>query len=446
MTTTARQHRPLELPSGPVAKGLDRRPEQWDEWSATIPHDCEADAASQDRAEARAGRRRLLGIDAARGVALLGMFAVHVVSPADADGNMSTAWTLAAGKSSALFAVLAGIGLAFLSRPSELVRASRWWRTALTPLVRGILIALLGLALGLVIPVESAQVILPYLGVMFLLSLPLLTLGPRALLSLAVCWAVLGPVASHLLRAGRTDTAQPPNLTLELLLSNPGDVVSALLLTGYYPAATWMAYLCLGMGLGRLDLTRRRVALWLVVAGTVTVAVTLMVSRLLLGRLAGLQHLADDVMPVMPLEDFTDVLVWGGEGTAPTTSWWWLASAAPHTGTPTDLAYTGGIALLVLGCALGLAHAFPGLIAMLARPGSMTLTLYTTHLLLLMSPLAALPEGAHLAAQVVLALAFAVWWGRSFSRGPLEWLVWRVASALNPQPARHAGRALPRPG
>lgn len=48
---------------------------------------------------------RLLGLDAARGVALLGMMAVHALLLVDDDGNPTTAFTLAAGRSAALFAV-----------------------------------------------------------------------------------------------------------------------------------------------------------------------------------------------------------------------------------------------------------------------------------------------------------------------------------------------------
>jgi hypothetical protein len=74
----------------------------------------------------------------------------------------------------------------------------------------------------------------------------------------------------------------------------------------------------------------------------------------------------------------------------PTTTWWWQAVASPHTGTVFDLVGTTGSSLAVLGICLLLAQAAARtsarslaptrwLVAMLAAAGSMTLTLYSLH-------------------------------------------------------------------
>jgi uncharacterized membrane protein len=55
---------------------------------------------------------RLRGIDAARGLALLGMLAVHLLPSRDDDGAISLSYRLASGRAAATFAVLAGVGLA----------------------------------------------------------------------------------------------------------------------------------------------------------------------------------------------------------------------------------------------------------------------------------------------------------------------------------------------
>jgi len=59
---------------------------------------------------------RLAGVDVARGLALLGMAAVHIFPEQSADGGLHPAYVVAAGRASALFAVLAGVGLALLRR------------------------------------------------------------------------------------------------------------------------------------------------------------------------------------------------------------------------------------------------------------------------------------------------------------------------------------------
>src|SRR3712207_8805694 len=80
-----------------------------------VPGDVPGTRASTDtRADGRP-RARLVGIDAARGIALVGMMAVHNFEATDQDGELSLAWSLAAGKSAALFALLAGVGIAFAS-------------------------------------------------------------------------------------------------------------------------------------------------------------------------------------------------------------------------------------------------------------------------------------------------------------------------------------------
>src|SRR6266511_5488274 len=65
------------------------------------------------------------------------------------------------------------------------------------------------------------------------------------------------------------------------------------------------------------------------------------------------------------------------------TSWWRLASPAPYSSTPVDLVHTLGAAMALLGAVLLLTRII--LVARVLRPvavaGSMTLTLYSAHVL-----------------------------------------------------------------
>ena len=79
-------------------------------------------------------------------------------------------------------------------------------------------------------------------------------------------------------------------------------------------------------------------------------------------------------------------------GTTPTTDWRWLLISSPHSGTTFDLAHTCGTsAATVLGCACSLSSAprkraaRPDLA--LRRHRSMTLTLYSLHVLVLSASL-----------------------------------------------------------
>lgn len=412
------RHTTVDLPAP------DAPTEVWDEWSAAIPHDCEVEDVAPASTDAGAGRRRLAGIDAARGLALLGMVAVHVVNAGQ--DEVSLPWRLSSGSSSALFALLGGIGLAFMSGRTRIPSGKEWWRSTRRLTVRGLAILVIGLLLGEVIPVDKAGVILPYLGLLFVLSVFFLRLRSRTLFLLAGAWAVGGPVLSNLLRAG----AEEPfavNLTVGDVVAAPAGSLEYILVSGLYPVLTWFPYLLAGLGLGRLDLSARRHVLGITLAGAALWLGATAASWWAL-QAGGLERLAADESGRLRLEELTGLLVWGGNGTAPATSWWWFASAAPHTGLPLDLARTTGVALLVLGVSMATASVADRLVRPLAVPGSMTLTLYTLHLLLLLPVLIeGLPDGLGYVAHVAVLVAFAFLWHRFFSRGPLEALVWWLA-------------------
>ena len=67
---------------------------------------------------------RIVGIDIARCLALVGMIATHVLAARNPDGSLGFAEVVAGGRASALFAVLAGVSLALMSGGAEPVRGA----------------------------------------------------------------------------------------------------------------------------------------------------------------------------------------------------------------------------------------------------------------------------------------------------------------------------------
>jgi len=373
------------------------------------------------------GSRRLLGVDATRGLALLGMMAVHVLPSTAADGSLTTSHLVAGGRSAATFAVLAGVGLALLTGGPDPPAGRRHAGAAAGLVVRALAIGVIGLLLG---EVESGvAVILAYYAVLFLIAAPLLGLraGPLAALSVAI--AVIVPVLSF---AARDDDGLPfggRNPTFETLAESPGAFPEALLVTGYYPALAWTAYLCAGMAAGRLALRRRRTAGRLLALGLAVAVAASVASELLLGPAGGRDAIeatvADPNAPA-PLDHQL-------YGNVPTTTWWWLTVDLPHSSTPFDLVHTTGAAIALLGLLLLLARAgrlARALMAPVAAAGSMTLTLYSAHVLLLSSK--ALPADAETsyAVQVAAALVVALVWRRFVGRGPVEAAVAAAAGAV----------------
>ena len=137
-------------------------------------------------------------------------------------------------------------------------------------------------------------------------------------------------------------------------------------------------------------------------------------------------------------------------GSPPATEWWWLGIRAPHIGTTPDLIHTTGTALLVLGACLLVVP----LVGRWARPlvaaGSMTLTLYTGHVLAgamgaldeRVTALADLPDSRVLLVHVVTALVVATVWGSPERRGPLEALAAAAAARAAERPGTWRTRSL----
>ncbi|WNV76039.1 heparan-alpha-glucosaminide N-acetyltransferase domain-containing protein [Geodermatophilus sp. DSM 44513] len=402
--------------------------------AADLAHACDpaqpGDVAGTPSSTAPAQRSnaRLIGIDAARGIALFGMMAVHTIDSVDADGDVSLAWTLSAGKSAALFALLAGVGVAFATGRRVRPTTRTWPGYAAALLVRALLIGAVGLLLGSVVPADYAAVILPYYALLFVLAIPLIGLSSRALVALAATIAVAVPLLSHWSRSGTPVRDTVPNLTFGALLGDPGQTLRELALTGVYPALPWMAYLCAGLAVGRALLTSRRTVALLTLTGAGLVAAAQLTSWLLLDVLGGRADLAAaSTASGMTSAQLGEALAVGWSGTTPTDTAWWLATLAPHSTTPLDLASTIGLGLVVLGVCILLGRTTTALLRPLAAAGSMTLTLYSLHVL----GLAVLPGGVTgLLVHIALVVSFALLWSRYHARGPLEEVVARTTGVV----------------
>jgi uncharacterized membrane protein len=375
---------------------------------------------------------RLRGIDAARGLALLGMMATHLLPTFEADASLTPTWIglTFSGRAAALFAVLAGVGLA-LSTGKQVPPEG----TALNAARRGValralVIAAVGFSLG---GLEvNVAIILVHYALLFLCILPFLGLKLKALCAWAVGWTVLSPVLAYLLRPWLM-AANPPlhlghNPSWEDL-STPLPLLGDLFLTGYYPAFQWLAYLLVGLVLGRLPLTKAMVPVLLLTGGTAVAALAKALGTAAMenwGGRAALEQVLN--APGYPLASVLQVNLTGirQEG-----SWWWLASAAPHSATPLDLAHTSGVAAAVVGACLLLGRLAEWLDLDLLLPlrgaGAMTLTLYSAHVWVVsgfyLKPLpAGWTEDGIYFAQAFTALLVGTVFVLLKWRGPLEWL------------------------
>lgn len=365
--------------------------------------------------------RRLVGIDAARGLALIGLMAIHLL-PAwnEETGEASWSWRLFSGDSAALFALLAGVGLALTSGGRHPHEGRTMTADRIGLVVRAMLIAIVGLWIGTLMSEDPpAYNILIYYGVFFLLAIPFLHAGPKFLFISAAIFGVVSP----LLMQGLQDVLPEfvsYNPTFTDLLTQPGATASQLLLTGTYPALPYMTYLLVGLGLGRLNLRKTEVQARLVVVGVGLAIFARVTSYVLLYAFGGYQQLLD--ASSMGEHELDDVLVWGPDS-LPTDTAWWLAIATPHTNTPLAIAASLGVSLAVLGAFLLIARKAEAWLLPLAAMGVMTLTLYTAHLVGLSFELHYDQPYLWFLIHVTLAALFAVAWYRALGQGPLERVV-----------------------
>ncbi|CAM00652.1 putative membrane protein YeiB [Saccharopolyspora erythraea NRRL 2338] len=316
-------------------------------------------------------KRRLVGVDIARFFAVFGMFNIHFGVPFLEGHPEIVVAQFSSGRSTALFTLLAGLSLAMLSGRTVVPRGAALRDARLRVAVRAALLVVVGIGLAKVTEATGflLTVIIAFYGMYFLLALPFLGMSVRGLAVSAFAAAAIGPQLSFVLRTWIADGTPMTALVEAVNSADPGHAVADLgvfdlLLMGFYPAASYLPLVLAGMAVGRLDLRSRKVRLWLTAIGVVLTAVAYNVSRWLVWAVGGLPEMT-------------------AQGTVPIQHPDWLLGATPHSGTSFELAGSLGIALVVLATCLELADRAGRWLLPLARAGSMALSLYALHALVM---------------------------------------------------------------
>ena len=375
---------------------------------------------------------RLVGLDAARFLALLGMMATHLLATRADSGDPTWVAEVLSGRASALFALLAGVSLSLMTGgPHPLQAEARVARSA-GLLVRALVVGVLGLVLG---GVDSGiAVILVNDAVLLAIGVLLVGCSARVLAVLCLLATLVTPMLLWWLRPGLPPRGyDSPSIEG---LEEPGRLVSEVLFTGYYPVLVWISYLLAGMALGRLDLrrVRGRVLGLVALSAALVAAAAEVASDRLLARGGTVRRLDRDLWLLVgrddeeALERLHRLIDTGLYGQTPVDgAWQWLLVSAPHSSTTFDLLRTGGAALAVVALLVWWLRALTGparrLVAVLTGAGAMTLTLYTLHVLMssdLLPPNEGRQGSVVQVVVVVVAGAVVALLGR---RGPLEGLV-----------------------
>ena len=396
-------------------------------------------------------RRRIVGIDLARFLAVAGMISAHLLGKDES----AAAAVFVNGIPSTLFAVVGGTSIVLAAR--RFLDAGRGGAAVAAIAARALAVMTIGFALMTFR--SGIMIVLVYFGAAMLLAIPWLFVRLRIVLGAAIVLAVATPFAN----AAVVD-AMPTAGRGQLVFGDPVGFVASILFTGGYPASTWLVYLLAGMCIGR-GLVRpgdgrstgdrapatMRLGSGLAAFGAIgfvatDAATNAAVRHLVAPRIAGAAGTS--------VEAALEALGSSGYGRASVRGIDLLLTAAPHTGTAGDIVRTASAALVVIGVALLLGELAAGaagrVVGVLASSGAAPLTVYSTHVIAAGIAVAALADAgtdapapwwsggtAIVAVHLAGAIALGAVLRRLGRRGPLEAVVARFAAAAagsSPQP------------
>ena len=401
---------------------------------------------------------RVVGVDIARGLAMLGMTTVHVWVGSNEEPSPLGSWLLNApsGRASVLFFTLSGVALSLVAR--------RGGPSSSTPVLlrRGTLLLVGG---WFVMEMIWAGSILHQYGAMFLLAPVLLRRSSRALLAGAAAafligpWlAVLGPWALGPWAAERYGVH--------------GWLVDTLMyaLFDEYALVVWVGFFMVGVVLGRLRVSPRQGALMLAGGVVACVALTVPIDRV--NESSERDTSADGSASVVEWIDaadvgtcdeyeqwddqwYDDIGEWNGPvdpellpdfdptpcyeaefdrgPVADVVSWDVVTDLEAHSDTTAWALQAQAIAIAVLGACLMSARIGCRVLWPLAALGSISLSAYIVHMALVQdlwvlgggdrSDTGVWHQFAILAGIWTIELVMATVIRHWFRRGPFEWLL-----------------------
>lgn len=346
---------------------------------------------------AAAGSSRIHGFDIARAIAILGMVLVNYRGMMESRVDYAVLDWISdrlQGRASALFVVLAGIGIA--------LGAKRAWTDPANHL-RFERIGLLKRALALfVLGLLNIQMwewdILHFYGVYMLLTVAFLGAPVRVLLVSAVLFVALG-----------TGFQQTFDYFESYEMWSASGFVRHLLFSGLHPVFPWFGFLLIGLALGRLDWTSKAVRSRVFWAG---------LTAMVLGEAVSYFGASND-----------EINIW--------SSW-------PRAPGPIYVLAAGGTAVaIVVACVQLSQRAQPGRVMLaFVATGQLALTLYFFHAVAIVVPLkhGLLEQGplwhafAYSFAFYAVAVLGSMWWRTRFEYGPLELFLRQISGRVQPGP------------
>lgn len=357
--------------------------------------------------------KRIEGLDFARALAMFGMLIVNytIIMGAGGNGPDWLVWftELFEGRASATFVMLAGIGVALMTRKARnggslsFIRENRakLWKRSTFLFILGLLLYVTG----------WTGDILHYYGAYMLIASLLIVASTKLIVILSSLFLLLSQILQVTIDYMKGWHPEQPFMeyldfwTIEGFIRN-------LLLNGYHPVFPWICFFLLGMILGRLDLSKKVVRNKMLVISLFLLIITELLSKVLL-RLSLL------ILDVNSAE--------------------FLFQTGPI---PPNILYilsNSSSAIIVIVSSIYIAEKFAGhwFTKSLIKTGQLTLTHYVSHVFIGIGILVLLNrlENQTLAFSLIFtilffvaSILFSVLWSSKFNRGPIEWVMRKITN------------------
>ncbi|MYL70562.1 DUF418 domain-containing protein [Halobacillus litoralis] len=351
-------------------------------------------------------KNRIIGFDISRALAILGMVIVNYKISMHAEGNgpewLIISTGLLEGRASAIFVILAGIGISLMTRKALLhSTSSKKNRTMIWR--RSVFLFVLGMCLFLM--QWSADILHYYAFYMFIASFFIVT-SARNLLLAALATVLTSQVFQLLLNYeygwDKSFQYYEEFWTIKGFISN-------LFFNGYHPIFPWMAFVFIGMWLGRLNFRNNKLIRKIMIVSFITFSVV-------------------EVSSFALIKLFSPIL---GHEVA-----YYLFDTKPMPPTMFYMISSTSTAILIILLCIKLSKSFKknAIIQALVNTGQLALTLYVGHFLVLvvLSMFGGLVNNT-LQFTTTIAITFflistilSTYWRKKFKRGPIELMMRKV--------------------
>lgn len=356
-------------------------------------------------------KRRIIGLDFARAWAMFGMLIVNFMVITRAEGNgppwLITFMSLFEGRASALFVILAGIGISLMAQSSVTsgnqikIMASRTmiWKRSLFLFVLGLLLY----------TIDWTGDILHYYGVYLFIAAFFITINKKILLWLSILILLVAQSLQLTFNAFEGWAGPIPFINYIDFWSVKG-FLRNLFFNGYHPIFPWFSFFLIGMLIGRMDLLNNKIRKKLFIISLIITTVAELSSE-------ALTHF---FIPYIGEESST-----------------FLFNTGPILPNVLYIVSATGSALIILILCLYITERYEKnwFIGIIVNTGQLTLTHYVGHVILGIGTLILLNRLEHQSLSFVLIFAicffifsivFSVLWRNKFPKGPIEWIMRKI--------------------